>query len=456
MRGSPSLRSFNRFNRYSNLIKSTRFTEPAVLPAAAFIPRYTRGFTRTTMRPTAAVEGLGQDDEIPSARLQPEPGPDVRVLIIGAGNINFGSDEGPWNHSQRLEQKLGNRLKIVGLVDPATSRAEAVLKAKSLTFAASAYADTPIYPSVKDAISALSSNPPEMILLGSPPAFRGTTDPSKGYNAEVQLTESFPNAALFVEKPVSTGSVEEALKVAEYLEGKSNLVSVGYMLRYSAAVQKMKQILKENNLEVMMTSARYVMAYEHSAKIAWWTKSVDCGPIVEQATHFCDLSRYFAGEVDLDTVMAHSIEWYEKPGQLTKIPFDESALVPEDDRIPRFTSATWKYKSGAIGHLEHGVSLQGTQFSTEITVFADGYQLKLIDPYNRPTLYVRRPGNDVEEIHNFTDDDAFLSEMSTFIDTSSKGSSEIPVLSSFADAVRTYELTWAIRWASEKTSRSRT
>lgn len=35
--------------------------------------------------------------------------------------------------------------------------------------------------------------------------------------------------------------------------------------------------------------------------------------------HFCDLSRYFAGEVDLDTVMAHSIEWYEKPGQLTKV-----------------------------------------------------------------------------------------------------------------------------------------
>lgn len=150
-------------------------------------------------------------------------------------------------------------MKIVGLVDPATSRAEAVLKAKSLTFAASAYADTPIHPSVKDAISALSSNPPEMILLGSPPAFRGTTDPSKGFNTEVQLTEGFPNAALFVEKPVSTGSVEEALKVAEYLEGKGNLVSVGYMLRYSAAVQKMKQILKENNLEVMMTSARYVM-----------------------------------------------------------------------------------------------------------------------------------------------------------------------------------------------------
>ncbi|WWC65535.1 uncharacterized protein I303_108153 [Kwoniella dejecticola CBS 10117] len=428
-----------------------RLYSQAGVASAAWRQAAIRGFGTTRTRPSAAIEGLGHDNDIPTARVQPEAGPDVKVLVIGAGNINFGSDEGPWNHSQRIEQKLGNRLKVVGLVDPAASRAQAVLDAKKLTFAASAYADTPIYRTVQEAISKLSGSPPDLVLLGSPPAFRGTTDPSKGLNTEIQLSEGFPKAALFVEKPVSTGSVGEASKVAQFLEGKPNLVSVGYMLRYSAAVQKMKQILKENNLEVMMTSARYVMAYEHSAKVAWWTKSIDCGPIVEQATHFCDLSRYFAGEVDLGTVMAHSVEWYEKPGQLTKIPFDEKNLVPEDDRIPRFTSATWKYKSGAIGHLEHGVALQGTEFSTEITVFADGYQLKLIDPYNRPTLHVRRPGSDVEEVHNFNDDDPFLSEMSTFIDTAAKGTSDIPVLSSFADAVRTYELTWAIRLASEKT-----
>jgi hypothetical protein len=37
------------------------------------------------------------------------------------------------------------------------------------------------------------------------------------------------------------------------------------------------------------------------------------------AAHFCDLSRYFGGEVDLETIMAHSVEWYEKPGQLSKV-----------------------------------------------------------------------------------------------------------------------------------------
>lgn len=49
---------------------------------------------------------------------------------------------------------------------------------------------------------------------------------------------------------------------------------------------------------------------------------------------------------------------------------DESA-IPEDDRIPRFTSASWKYENGALGHLEHGVALQGTTFSTEFTVCED-------------------------------------------------------------------------------------
>lgn len=34
----------------------------------------------------------------------PAPGSDFNVVIVGAGNINFGSDEGPWNHSFRLEQ----------------------------------------------------------------------------------------------------------------------------------------------------------------------------------------------------------------------------------------------------------------------------------------------------------------------------------------------------------------
>lgn len=119
-----------------------------------------------------------------------------------------------------------------------------------------------------------------------------------------------------------------------------------------------RQILEENNLKVMATNARYIMAYEHTAKPDWWDKNQSCGPIVEQATHFCDLSRYFGGEVDLSTVMAHSLEHFEPAGKLSKMPIDEDK-IPEDQRIPRITCATWKYESGAVGSLTHAVSLQG-------------------------------------------------------------------------------------------------
>lgn len=135
-----------------------------------------------------------------------------------------------------------------------------------------------------------------------------------------------------------------------------------YMLRYLKAVQMMKQIIEENNLTVMATIARYATAYEAIAKADWWTKSkrsvsvqtfvrganttyllgqtFSAGPIVEQGTHFCDLSRYFGGDVDISSVSAHSVEWYENAGHLSKQSIDESAIPPED-RIPRVTAATW-------------------------------------------------------------------------------------------------------------------
>ena len=151
-------------------------------------------------------------------------------------------------------------MKVVGLVDPAHSRAQVVLDSKKLSLASSAYEKTVIYPTIKAANEQILDDAPDLVILGSPPAFRGRIEPSGGLDAEKQLTDRFPEAAIFVEKPISTGSVAEAKLVGELLESrKFNLISVGYMLRYSAAVQRMKEIIRENNLTVMMTSARYVM-----------------------------------------------------------------------------------------------------------------------------------------------------------------------------------------------------
>ena len=44
--------------------------------------------------------------------------------------------------------------------------------------------------------------------------------------------------------------------------------------------------------------------------------------------------------MDISTVVAHSLEWYEGAGKLSALAIDEEKIEPEN-RIPRITSATW-------------------------------------------------------------------------------------------------------------------
>ncbi|KDQ60764.1 hypothetical protein JAAARDRAFT_55502 [Jaapia argillacea MUCL 33604] len=387
-------------------------------------------------------------------------GEDFNVVFIGAGNIMFGSPEGPWNHSFRLEHKLGPRLKVVALIDPNIERAAHVLQIKCNSFVVSAYGNTRVFRNLEEFIKHMNprTDRPKAFIVGSPPMFRGTTQ--TGRDIEMQILKHFPGVAMFIEKPVATGPIaelQESFEIGKMIEKSKTICSIGYMLRYLKAVQQMKQILVENDLTVMSTVARYACAYESIAKPDWWDKSKSAGPVIEQGTHFCDLSRYFGGEVDISTVTAHSLEWYENAGHLSKMQIDESKIL-EENRIPRVTSAVWKYSSGAVGSFTHVVGLQGTNYSCELEVFADGYSLKLINPYVQPVLHLRKPGDDYEQIITFPDDDPFFSEISHFIDIIEDIEEEpesSQILSSYDDAVRTYELTWAIREASERSRKAK-
>lgn len=130
---------------------------------------------------------------------------------------------------------------------------------KRNSFVLSAYKDTIVYPNFDDYVKNRDpSKTPHAIWVGSPPAFRGREE--AGRDLENALIKAFPKTAIFIEKPVSTGPVEEAFSIAERLKKSGNIVSVGYMLRYLKVVQKMKRILEENDLKVMATNARYIMA----------------------------------------------------------------------------------------------------------------------------------------------------------------------------------------------------
>lgn len=124
---------------------------------------------------------------------------------------------------------------MVAIVDPATSRAESVLEQKRNSFVVSAYEKTRICKTIEDFHSSMNpdgSEIPHAVIIGSPPAYHGSDQP--GRDMELKLIQLFPKVALFIEKPISTDSVQNALSVARQLEGvgKTTVCTVGYMLRY--------------------------------------------------------------------------------------------------------------------------------------------------------------------------------------------------------------------------------
>jgi len=397
------------------------------------------------------------------------------VLFIGAGNINFGSDEGPWNHSARIEHRLQTRLRVVGIVDPATSRAEAVIEHKLNSFVAMAYSDCRLCKSLDEFVKGMDvKHTPHVVIIGSPAAFHGSDLP--GADLELQILKHFPKAALFIEKPITTAPVQNALNLAHALEEQRVIASVGYMLRYLKVIQHMKNIIEQTGKPVIMTVARYVCSYAKIKSEVWWHKGKSCGPVVEQGTHLVDLCRYFGGAVLLDTVQATSTEHFEEAGYLEAMPIDEEK-IPEEFRNPRTTTAIWKYENGGVASFTHALTLQGTKYDTFLEVYLDGWQLKVVDLYNEPTLYVRSPESDAEQKHTFTDDDPYYGEIGALIDAAESGAASIiandsaiadededeniapqqtheGILSSFRDACGTYALTWAIKEASERATKT--
>jgi hypothetical protein len=99
-------------------------------------------------------------------------------------------------------------LKVVALIDPFVDRSVAVLKKKRASFVASAYKETLVCKTPEEFAAQMTNDQhPMFILVGCPPAFRGSDEP--GRDLEIRLLKLFPGTAMFVEKPVSCGDIEK-------------------------------------------------------------------------------------------------------------------------------------------------------------------------------------------------------------------------------------------------------
>lgn len=160
--------------------------------------------------------------------------------------------------------------------------------------------------------------------------------------------------------------------------------------------------------------------------------------LVSQATHFVDLCRYLCGDADDATLSALTLTRPERAGSLSKLVTQDA--IPDEFAVPRVTDAMWKTTSGGICTLVHAVALHDGGYDAELTLITDGWKLRLIDPYGVPKLVVRAPGKVEEEVKEYGADDPFYTEISVMVDVVEGTLGEEEVLSTFGDALKTYEL----------------
>ena len=373
---------------------------------------------------------------------------DLKIAFIGAGGVNFGGAEGPWDHASRLE-KIGG-LSVVGVADPDTARAEKALAARRAGPGEKLYAAAKVFADFREMLERAK---PQAVFIGVPPDAHATTKPPR----DMELACAAAGVHIFIEKPLSCLPPEQVAPVAEALaraEEKGLIVSVGYMFRYSRAVDEMRRIIAETPGGVRAVIARYDCAYSEIAKVEWWDTRRSGGPIVEQATHFVDLSRLLGGEADLSSVVGVGIDPNSAAGALLDVPLvpdgrTSDETVPPEFRVPRATAAVWKFDSGAVGSLTHGILLHEQKYESELEVWGDGLRMVLADPYGACRLHVRRPHGEETHAQDLSDDDPYLTEDQVFIDAVRSGDAS-GIRSTYADAFKTYELTWAIRRAAER------
>jgi len=334
-------------------------------------------------------------------------------------------------------------IEVVGVADPDMERGRGRLEERDHAM----YAGAEVFGDFREMIERAR---PEAVWIGVPPNVHGVDE--EGLDIEIQCARA--GVSMFVEKPLSAFRPERVGPVVEAIAGGEVIAGVGYMFRYSRAVEEMRRILAETGGVPRAFSGRYNCAYSGIRKAEWWDVRKVGGPIVEQATHFVDLARFLMGDAELGSVKGVAIGGDEPLGRLEDVPlddrgerFDES--VPPEYRHACATAAVWRFASGGVGSLVHGTLLHGGKYESELEVWADGLRLVLVDPYGDCRLLVRWPHSEETKVMRFGDDDPYLAEDAAFVEALRTGDRG-KIRSRYEDAFRTHELTWAITDAVEE------
>ncbi|MCJ8012862.1 Gfo/Idh/MocA family oxidoreductase [Paenibacillus sp. KQZ6P-2] len=220
-----------------------------------------------------------------------------------------------------------------------------------------------------------------------------------------------------VEKPLGLNT-ELPRSILAKIEEAKLITSVGYHFRYQTSIDKLKELIKEQNTGMML--GRWMGSMPG---VAWWRQQNGSGgQFIEQTTHLVDLLRYLAGEV---------LEVYALYGNRIKHEQVEGMEVADVGTV------TLRMASGLVANISNTCALpEGGELSDiGLTFYTDQGVLD----WNTKRLRWSRPDERTEYPEQMN---PYVKETEAFIHALRTGDGS-RIRSDYADAFRTQAVTCA-------------
>lgn len=310
----------------------------------------------------------------------------VRIGFIGSGGIA--------NHHMRNLATNPNA-ELVAFSDPDVDRARAAAK----QYGGSAY---------KSYRTMLNKIDLDAVFICTPP-FAHTDQEKLAIEA---------GCALFVEKPIGL-NMRRINANLELIAKHNTVTSVGYHWRYNSGAQGAKKLIQDEDIRIGFLNGAWIGG---APGVYWWRQmKLSGGQAVEQTTHIFDLARYLVG--DVETVFASGVRGFVTEEDMPNFDVHDASVVQ------------LRFKNGAVGNITSSCMTPHYGL-VDLNLHSRNISMQVGDGW----LTVMKQG--VEEINRFrTNPTAPMHE--AFLAAIQKRESELPILSTYADAAETLRVTLA-------------
>ena len=226
----------------------------------------------------------------------------------------------------------------------------------------------------------------------------------------------------FVEKPINK-DLAQATEIAAAATKARLLTSAGYMNRYRAGINQLRDALAKDPAILVMGGWIGGEPHGDAPIIRWWVrKDKSGGQFVEQVTHTVDLVRYLCGEPA--EVCAFAVT-----GRVQGVP-----NYSLDDAV----GATIKFRAGAVAQL-HSCCASNAKGGVTLSVYANNVAGELGGWEHSMTIF--RAGQEPKQIAG--EGNIFEIEQQAFVKAVQTGNPS-PIRCTYADALETLRLTLAV------------